>query len=57
MPPKFSIWAWKLGAELMLAIAKEVDSGRLPPRAGAGMEELYSNYRDAVYLRPLVFNP
>jgi len=35
-------------AELMLAIAKEVDSGRLPERAGEGMEELYRNYRDAV---------
>jgi hypothetical protein len=32
----------------MLAISKEVDSGRLPKRAGAGMEELYRNYRDAV---------
>lgn len=41
----------------MLAIAKEVDSGRLPRRAGKGMEELYSNYRDAVNLRPVVFNP
>ncbi|KAG0624325.1 hypothetical protein M758_3G239800 [Ceratodon purpureus] len=34
--------------ELMLAISKEVDSGRLPKRGGAGMEELYRNYRDAV---------
>lgn len=34
--------------ELRLAIAKEVESGRLPERAGLGMEELYRNYRDAV---------
>lgn len=34
--------------ELMQVIEKEVESGRLPKRAGAGMVELYRNYRDAV---------
>lgn len=37
----------------MQVIEKEVESGRLPKRAGAGMVELYRNYRDAVGLRLL----
>ncbi len=36
------------GAELLRGIRNEVESGRLPARAGSGMLELYTNYKDAV---------
>lgn len=34
--------------ELLLGIQKEVESKRIPPRAGYAMEELYRNYKNAV---------
>ncbi|CAM6066071.1 unnamed protein product [Sphagnum tenellum] len=35
-------------SELLRGIRNEVESGRLPARAGSGMLELYTNYKDAV---------
>ncbi|XWS38799.1 hypothetical protein CRYUN_Cryun19dG0161200 [Craigia yunnanensis] len=35
--------------ELLSEIRKEVEAGRLPPNVAAGMEELYPNYRNAVF--------
>ncbi|XP_022736522.1 glycerol-3-phosphate acyltransferase, chloroplastic-like isoform X3 [Durio zibethinus] len=35
--------------ELLSGIRKEVEAGRLPPNVAAGMEELYQNYRNAVF--------
>ncbi|KAE8702840.1 Glycerol-3-phosphate acyltransferase [Hibiscus syriacus] len=35
--------------ELLSGIRKEVEAGRLPPNAAAGMEEVYQNYRNAVF--------
>nr|ATJ44624.1 glycerol-3-phosphate acyltransferase [Theobroma cacao] len=35
--------------ELLSGIRKEVEAGRLPPNIAAGMEELYQNYRNAVF--------
>ncbi|GMJ16044.1 ACYLTRANSFERASE 1 [Hibiscus trionum] len=35
--------------ELLSGIRKEVEAKRLPPNAAAGMEELYQNYRNAVF--------
>ncbi|KAL4341710.1 hypothetical protein GQ457_08G024940 [Hibiscus cannabinus] len=35
--------------ELLSGLRKEVDAGRLPPNVAAGMEELYQNYRNAVF--------
>lgn len=38
----------KTEKELLLGIQKEVESKRIPPRAGYAMGELYHNYKDAV---------
>ncbi|XP_039057236.1 glycerol-3-phosphate acyltransferase ATS12, chloroplastic-like [Hibiscus syriacus] len=35
--------------ELISGIRKEVEAKRLPPNVAAGMEELYQNYRNAVF--------
>ncbi|TYI15363.1 hypothetical protein ES332_A08G180900v1 [Gossypium tomentosum] len=35
--------------ELLSGLRKEVDAGRLPPNVAAGMEEVYQNYRNAVF--------
>ncbi|GMJ12526.1 ACYLTRANSFERASE 1 [Hibiscus trionum] len=35
--------------ELLFGIRNEVEAGRLPPNVAAGMEELYQNYRNAVF--------
>ncbi|KAK8614271.1 hypothetical protein V6N13_122637 [Hibiscus sabdariffa] len=35
--------------ELLSGIREEVEAGRLPPNVAAGMEELYQNYRNAVF--------
>ncbi|XVE65346.1 hypothetical protein DITRI_Ditri07aG0173400 [Diplodiscus trichospermus] len=35
--------------ELLSGIRKEVEAGKLPPNVAAGMEELYQNYRNAVF--------
>ncbi|XP_030533711.2 glycerol-3-phosphate acyltransferase ATS12, chloroplastic [Rhodamnia argentea] len=35
--------------ELLSVIAKEKDEGRLPPNVAAGMEELFHNYKNAVF--------
>ncbi|XVF11111.1 hypothetical protein REPUB_Repub07fG0240900 [Reevesia pubescens] len=35
--------------DLVSGIRKEVEAGRLPPNVAAGMEELYQNYRNAVF--------
>ncbi|EPS73003.1 hypothetical protein M569_01754, partial [Genlisea aurea] len=35
--------------ELLLGIQKEAEAGRLPSNIAIGMEELYYNYRDAVF--------
>ncbi|GKV10638.1 hypothetical protein SLEP1_g21978 [Rubroshorea leprosula] len=35
--------------ELVNGIKKEAEAGRLPPNVAAGMEELYQNYRNAVF--------
>ncbi|KAK8690968.1 hypothetical protein V6N13_074491 [Hibiscus sabdariffa] len=36
-------------SQLLYGIRKEVEAKRLPPNAAAGMEELYQNYRNAVF--------
>ncbi|KAK8485657.1 hypothetical protein V6N13_097717 [Hibiscus sabdariffa] len=35
--------------ELLSGLRKEVEAGRLPPNVAAGMEEVYQNYRNAVF--------
>ncbi|CAL0314178.1 unnamed protein product [Lupinus luteus] len=38
-----------LSRELLSGIEKEVKAGSLPPNVAAGMEELYKNYKNAVF--------
>ena len=37
-------------ADLIAGIRKEKEAGTLPPNVASGMEELYWNYKTAVYL-------
>lgn len=38
-----------VSTDLLSHIQKEKEAGRLPPNVAWGMQELYHNYRDAVY--------
>lgn len=41
--------------DLIAGIRKEKEAGTLPPNVASGMEELYWNYKNAVYQNALFF--